>query len=96
MRVVNASDHAPVTLAQARLRSLLYSVLLLVASLYHYHPPRSTSHLTTKQAGVVVRHGLTYYGLSVPHFLDLLWAAWDRRRQTLHDKFARTVVIRTR
>lgn len=96
MRVVNATDQGPVTFSQAILRALFYSVLLLVASLYNYHAPRSTSHLTTKQAEVVVRHGLTYFGLSVPHFLDLLWAAWDKRRQTLHDKFARTVVIRTR
>ena len=28
--------------------------------------------------------------------LDPLWAAWDPKRQTLHDKLARTNVIRTR
>lgn len=28
--------------------------------------------------------------------LDGLWAAWDRKRQTLHDKVAHTQVIRTR
>lgn len=28
--------------------------------------------------------------------VDLLWPAWDKRRQALHDKFANTVVIRTR
>ncbi|MGA7834148.1 MAG: RDD family protein [Acidimicrobiales bacterium] len=95
MRVVNASDRGAVTLTQALVRSALYSVLLLVASVYHYKAKRS-SHLTTKQAEVVLRHGVIYLGLSVPHFLDLLWAAWDKQRQTLHDKFAKTVVIRTR
>lgn len=29
-------------------------------------------------------------------WLDLLWPAWDRRRQALHDKLAGTVVVRTR
>lgn len=29
-------------------------------------------------------------------YLDGLWAAWDRKRQTLHDKVANTQVIRTR
>ncbi len=95
LRVVNAADRGVVTLAQAVSRSAFYSVLLLLASLYHYTARRST-HLTTKQAETVLRHGLIYLGLSVPHFLDLLWAAWDKQRQTLHDKFAKTIVIRTR
>jgi uncharacterized RDD family membrane protein YckC len=30
------------------------------------------------------------YGL-----IDNLWPLWDRRNQTLHDKFARTIVIMT-
>lgn len=95
MRVVNAVDRSPVTLNQALMRSLLYSVLLLLASLYHYTAKRS-AHMTTKQAEVVLRHGVIFLGLAVPHYLDLLWAAWDKQRQTLHDKFAKTVVIRTR
>jgi uncharacterized RDD family membrane protein YckC len=95
LRVVSAADRGAVTVAQAMSRSAFYSVLLLLASIYHYRA-KSTSHMTTKQAETVLRHGLLYLGLSVPHFLDLLWAAWDKQRQTLHDKFARTVVIRTR
>jgi uncharacterized RDD family membrane protein YckC len=95
LRVVNASDHSPVTFNQAMVRSAFYCVLLLVASIYNYHA-RRTTHLTTKQAEKVLRDGLLYLALATPHFLDLLWAAWDKRRQTLHDKFARTVVIRTR
>jgi uncharacterized RDD family membrane protein YckC len=70
-------------------------VLLLVASIYHYTAKRTTN-LTEKQAEVVVRHGLLYLALAAPHLIDLLWAAWDKQRQTLHDKFAKTVVLRTR
>ena len=29
-------------------------------------------------------------------FLGFLWALWDRRRQTWHDKIARTVVVKSR
>ena len=28
-------------------------------------------------------------------FLDVLWPLWDRQNQTLHDKAAGTVVLRT-
>lgn len=95
LRVVNATDRGPVSLTQALARSALYSVLLLVASIYHYTAKRTTN-LTEKQAEVVVRHGLLYLALAAPHLIDLLWAAWDKQRQTLHDKFAKTVVLRTR
>ena len=30
----------------------------------------------------------------IPLSVDLLWPAWDKKSQTLHDKMARTVVIR--
>lgn len=40
--------------------------------------------------------GTAFSFLSVFRYLDGLWAAWDRKRQTLHDKVARTQVIRTR
>ena len=32
---------------------------------------------------------------TVPGVLDHLWPLRDRRRQTLHDKFAHSVVVRT-
>jgi uncharacterized RDD family membrane protein YckC len=35
-----------------------------------------------------------YLLLVVPHYLDLLWAAWDGKRQTLHDKVGGTIVVR--
>ncbi len=95
LRVVNAKDQSPVTFNQAMVRSASYCALLLLSSIYNYHARRS-AHMTTRQAEVVLRDGLLYLALAAPHFLDLLWAAWDKRRQTLHDKLAKTVVIRTR
>ena len=38
----------------------------------------------------IVGGGLIY---SIPTILDLLWPAWDKKRQALHDKVAGTVVI---
>jgi len=32
--------------------------------------------------------------LVLPLYLDLLWPLWDKRNQTLSDKFADTVVVR--
>ena len=29
-------------------------------------------------------------------FIDLLWPLWDKKRQALHDKAARTVVVDVR
>jgi uncharacterized RDD family membrane protein YckC len=95
LRVVNETDRGPVTFNQAMARSAIYSVLLLLASIYDYHAKRK-NNLTTKQAEVILRHGLLYLALAAPHLLDLLWAVWDKQRQTLHDKFAKTVVVHTR
>lgn len=38
---------------------------------------------------------LLFLALFVPWVVDMLFPAWDGRRQTLHDKVARTVVVRT-
>jgi uncharacterized RDD family membrane protein YckC len=95
MRVVNATDRGPVSFNQAMTRAALYSVLLLVSSIYHYQA-KSTTNLTEQQKETILRHGVIWLALAAPHLLDLLWAAWDKQRQTLHDKFAKTVVIRTR
>jgi uncharacterized RDD family membrane protein YckC len=37
-----------------------------------------------------------YLALFWVPWLDALWATWDKKRQTLHDKVARTNVVRTR
>jgi uncharacterized RDD family membrane protein YckC len=34
--------------------------------------------------------------LSLPLLLSYLWPLWDKRNQTLHDKMANTIVVRTR
>ncbi len=39
--------------------------------------------------------GILFVLLIVPGLLDILWPLWDQRRQTLHDKMAATLVIRT-
>jgi uncharacterized RDD family membrane protein YckC len=39
---------------------------------------------------------LVYFAVSWWPWLDGLWASWDRKKQALHDKVARTNVVRTR
>jgi uncharacterized RDD family membrane protein YckC len=39
---------------------------------------------------------ILFVSLSMLTLIDPLWATWDPRRQTLHDKLARTNVVRTR
>ena len=37
--------------------------------------------------------GLGGFLLGFPGIIDLLWAFWDKDRQTLHDKIMKTVVV---
>jgi uncharacterized RDD family membrane protein YckC len=74
-------------------RSATYTCLLLIGSLYHFQTFKNpTAQQTTRAA----HQALILFALLVPHFLDLLWAAWDKNNQTLHDKVAKTIVIRPR
>ncbi|HEV3268760.1 MAG TPA: RDD family protein [Acidimicrobiales bacterium] len=91
IRCVNAADEGPVTLQQAFRRTALYCVLLLIGSLYRVHTYVDPSTLQTKSYANQV---LIFWALLVPYSLDLLWAAWDKKNQTLHDRFAKTIVIR--
>jgi uncharacterized RDD family membrane protein YckC len=68
-------------------------VLVVIGSIYHF---QTYNHPTTLQLHHEAHHFLILFALSLPHFIDLLWVAWDKHNQTLHDKFARTVVIRTK
>jgi uncharacterized RDD family membrane protein YckC len=34
--------------------------------------------------------------VTIPILLSYLWPLWDTRNQTLHDKMANTIVVRTR
>jgi uncharacterized RDD family membrane protein YckC len=90
MRCVSA-DGSKVTATQAYTRALVYCVLVLIASFYqlhtYAHPTPAETHRLARQFGI-------YLLLVAPHYLDLLWAAWDSKRQTLHDKAAGTIVVR--
>lgn len=44
------------------------------------------------QAASILSSFVALIGFAI--LIDLLWPLWDKRRQTLHDKFARTVVLR--
>jgi len=88
---VNERDRGPVDAAHAALRSLAYCLLVLIGSFYTY-----TRHLypTPAQTTEQAHDAVIALSLFIPHYLDLLWAAWDPKRQTLHDKVAHTVVLR--
>jgi uncharacterized RDD family membrane protein YckC len=91
MRCLSA-DRTKATPSQAYMRAAVYCVLLLAGSLYQLHV---YTHPTTAQTHAFDRSFGIYLLFSVPHYLDLLWAAWDKQRQTLHDKSAGTVVVRS-
>jgi uncharacterized RDD family membrane protein YckC len=84
-------DGLKVTPTQALTRALVYCVLLLIASLYQLHAYRNPTPAETHR---FARQLSIYLLIAVPHYLDLLWAAWDGKRQTLHDKAAGTIVVR--
>jgi uncharacterized RDD family membrane protein YckC len=91
LRCVNAADQGRVTLQQAFLRSAGYGALLLLGSFYQFH---NYANPTPAEASESAGQILIVLCLSVPHYLDLLWMTWDQENQTLHDKFARTIVLR--
>jgi uncharacterized RDD family membrane protein YckC len=66
-------------------------MFLVIASLYQLH---TYSNPTPAETRRLARQLSIYLLLAVPHYLDLLWAAWDGQRQTLHDKAAGTIVVR--
>jgi uncharacterized RDD family membrane protein YckC len=87
-RAVDAVTHAPLTPAQGFRRALAYSALLLVGSLYHAHTTTVNGERTLANNDL-----LLVYLFNIPHVLDLLWVAWDDKKQALHDKFAHSVVL---
>jgi uncharacterized RDD family membrane protein YckC len=93
VKCVDQDGHSEINYARAVKRAVFYGALALIASLenvHHYARP------TTIQLHHSEHQELIAVVLALPHFVDLLWVAWDKRNQTLHDKFARTVVISTR
>ncbi len=79
--------------ARAAKRALFYSVLLFIGNLERLN---RYSNPTTAQVHHELHEELVYLVTRIPFLIDLLWVAWDQRNQTLHDKFARTVVISTK
>lgn len=91
IRCVNAADRAAVTFSQATVRTLLFCALLLIGSHYHVHAYR---YPTTFQARSEDHELSILLLFTAPRLIDLLWAAWDKQNQTLHDKIGGTVVIK--
>jgi uncharacterized RDD family membrane protein YckC len=86
-----SADGSAVTATQAYTRALTYCVFILIGSFYELHSYRNPTPAETR---ALARQLGIYLLLSAPHYLDLLWAAWDPRRQTIHDKAAGTIVVR--
>ncbi len=91
VRVVDATTREPVGLAAALQRTALYCVIDLVGTIYHY--TRYTNP-TAAQKVTEAHHVLIALALILPLIVDLLWPLWDKQNQTLHDKFAHTLVLR--
>jgi uncharacterized RDD family membrane protein YckC len=91
VRCVRAQDRGKIEPSRAFRRAFAYSVLLLIGSLFELHLVQNPTHQQTIENG---KQSLLYFALVVPHYLDLLWVAWDKQNQTLHDKFAQTIVTR--
>ncbi|MGA2433431.1 MAG: RDD family protein [Acidimicrobiales bacterium] len=93
VRVVNATTNATVSRFEAGKRTALYCVFSLISNIYHYDKYR---HPNAHERMVESHHAALGLVLGIPIFLDLLWPLWDKRKQTLTDKFAGTVVVRPR
>jgi uncharacterized RDD family membrane protein YckC len=91
IQCVNAADQAKVSLEQAFRRSTVYCAFLLVGGLYQVH---TYVNPTTQQVQESAHQLFIFFVFATPHLFELLWAAWDKKNQTLHDKFAGTVVLR--
>jgi uncharacterized RDD family membrane protein YckC len=93
IRCVDEDGVTELTYPRAATRAAAYGVLLLAGSIYHFH---RYAHPTTLQLHREDHHVLIFLAFYAPHLIDLLWVSWDKQNQTLHDKFAHTIVIRTR
>jgi uncharacterized RDD family membrane protein YckC len=90
-RCVDAVTHAQMSVAQIVRRSGLHSLFILIAASYHY-----TLYLnpTAKEKILNNHNSEIAFLFAVPLIIDLLWPIWDKRNQTLHDKFANTLLVR--
>jgi uncharacterized RDD family membrane protein YckC len=88
---VEGVDGARVTWNQAAVRTLIYALCLGISDLYHR---KSYLHPTAAQQRIEVHHLGIALIFILPQLLDNLWMLWDKRKQTIHDKVAKTVVKR--
>lgn len=93
VRCVDEDGVSAINYARAAKRGVAYGALALVGSFHNVH---RYAHPTTAQLHLVLHQELIFFVFLVPHLVDLLWMLWDKRNQTLHDKFAHTVVINTK
>lgn len=93
VRCVDEDGVTEIDYQRAAKRAVAYGVLVIVASVYHVH---TYAHPTTLQLQRQDHQALIFFALTLPHLLDLLWVAWDKRNQTLHDKVAHSIVIKTK
>jgi uncharacterized RDD family membrane protein YckC len=93
IRCVDQDGYTEIDYPRAAKRALFYSVLLFIGNLEKLN---RYNHPTTVQIHHELHEELLYIIFRIPYFVDLLWVAWDQRNQTLHDKFARTIVISTK
>jgi uncharacterized RDD family membrane protein YckC len=56
--------------------------------------PVAQSMIRAFTAEIIAALSLFGVVLSLTEVVDLLWPAWDKKNQTLHDKVGRTVVVR--
>jgi uncharacterized RDD family membrane protein YckC len=91
LRCVDMKNRGSVGLRQAAVRSAAYSALVAIGSFYHY---TTYANPTSAQSKLEGEHVAVAFCLVVPHLLDLLWVAWDKKNQSLHDKVAGTLVLR--
>jgi len=93
VRCVDRDGVTRLNYARAAKRSIFYTALLLIGSIHHLY---RYVNPTTAQLHRELHAELIFLVFLLPHLIDLLWVAWDKRNQTLHDKFAQTVVVKTR
>ena len=93
VRCVDQDGVTRLNYARAAKRSIFYTALLLIGSIHHLY---RYVNPTTAQLNRELHAELIFFVFLIPHLIDLLWVAWDKRNQTLHDKFAQTVVVKTR
>jgi uncharacterized RDD family membrane protein YckC len=93
IKCVDQDGHTEIDYARAAKRALFYSVLLFIGNLERLN---RYNHPTTLQVHHELHEELLYLVFRIPFLVDLLWVAWDQKNQTLHDKYAHTIVVSTK